>query len=892
MATFDAAPGLPSVVDPDQQDHAGAYASLDQLAQLFAPLQQPPSTYVDFFTQLAATGTPPTSYQQSKANALNYAGVPVTSAYTAQPNQLVLVDASAASVPVTLPASPTVNDLVAVVVSALTAPNVVTVSANGKAFNIAGGAQTLTLPLLGEIGQFQYVGGGIWVAALMAPPGSVDPAGTAAALTAALKTTLEAEIQAVASRAVPPPRSTSISPAGQFVLGLTARGPVINLGYPVNGLRIRVDQSPTGGTVGTPGATFQVSDSAGNLYGTPYTIPYAASSSTPYSFDDPAAGGWQPPDGSQMKLNFTGIGSTFPGAGITVELVADFPPATIGADTALATTTIGGASVGFAWQYTGTATPGTHVIVAKLGTTAPTSPSDGITATVAGSATSGQVTGLAANSTYAAGVWPVASDGTLGTPTFLAGAQAFTTAAADTSPPGPVTSPAYAAGATAITASWTNPTDADFHHVIARIKINVTSPFSAIPNNTQPTEGHPAATTTPGGSGAGTALPAGATSFTQTNLTASTNYVIGLFTVDAAGNINGTPVSIVCATTPTATTGQGLTGQVPAAYSKAWPTGTTDPIQLQDLSAYVGSGQTQPGFQGYANAVEGPTARANVGTMVDPLLGAGHYCMFMKMQRLTTSAGGAWMDSTSSVYKNHQGWFTVTGSSPTTYVTNGVGYYGSRVQNFKAPSQAWGAWDIEWWIANLDGSVATAIGTHSKGLTIMLFPDANWPKREVDYVEIPSGFPQTNVHYQTSTGGNGQMNTTTLPSGLVLPNIFAPIKTTMLLEPPPAGDLSNGRLRVFHQQAGTAGGAVQCFFDTNVPYVGDNLTAAKVAAFLSQAQVGHIGLAVAYQASSVTYDKVNDVTGGANFSAATGTGTNQRTGHMALIRSITQWAAA
>lgn len=58
MATFDATPGVPSLVEPDDQDRAGAYASLNQLAQFFAPLTDIPAVYKDYIaTQIALGGT-------------------------------------------------------------------------------------------------------------------------------------------------------------------------------------------------------------------------------------------------------------------------------------------------------------------------------------------------------------------------------------------------------------------------------------------------------------------------------------------------------------------------------------------------------------------------------------------------------------------------------------------------------------------------------------------------------------------------------------------------------------------------------------------------------------------------------------------------------------------
>lgn len=48
MASFDADPEIPSVIDPDDPGKAGAYATLDQDRGLFAPLNDIPSTYRDY----------------------------------------------------------------------------------------------------------------------------------------------------------------------------------------------------------------------------------------------------------------------------------------------------------------------------------------------------------------------------------------------------------------------------------------------------------------------------------------------------------------------------------------------------------------------------------------------------------------------------------------------------------------------------------------------------------------------------------------------------------------------------------------------------------------------------------------------------------------------------
>lgn len=706
-------------------------------------------------------------------------------------------------------------------------------------------------------------------------PAYVTPAELAAQL-AAVNTAL----QALSARATPAPRSIVHSVPGTMVLGLCERSAVVESGFTVSVVRARLDAAPTGAAL-----IVQIIETVSQNVLYTLTVPDGST-----AVDDTNAS-FTVTDADQLQFNVTQVGATKPGRGLTIEVAAAAGTSTgIGIGTVtLSQVAVGAASITLGLQYTGDTPVSTYTIVTKPGIAAPTSQTDGTTTTVDGAATTAQITGLTSATTYSFAAYPVAGDGTAGTPGTLTN---ITTAAPDTTPPGPVTGAGYAAGATSITPSWTNPTDADFDHTIIRLKISTQVPFATLAAGvTTPTEGHPAGTTTPSGTGSGTSFDSSVTSFTQTNLNPSTNYVIGIWTVDASGNINPTPVSIVCTTTAAATTGQGLTGQVPVNYSKAWPPVGTDPVQAQDMSAYTGSGQTLPGFQAWSKGNEGPTAHANVGIMTDPLLGTGHYVMFMKMAQITNG----WADSTSGVYKSNQGWFYINGTSPAQYTTSGTGWYGSRIQNFKAPSQAWGAWDIEWWIANLDGTVASAIGHASKGITIMLpFPDANWPKREVDAVEIPSGFPQSNIHFLNSSGGNGQLNTTVTPSGLTLPNIFSPVKTTVLLEPPPAGTggtiTGQGRLRIFHQQTGTAGGAVQTWLDTNKPYVGDNLTDAKVDLFLQQAQAGHIGIAVAYQSSSITI--TNGQATGSNFSAASGTGTNQRTGHMALIRSITQWAAA
>ena len=86
-----------------------------------------------------------------------------TSAYTANPNELVRVDTTSGSVTVTLPAQPAAGTIVAVKMVTLGGSNTVTVSSvAGDVFNKSGGSTSATLSLLGQGVVLEY-SAGIWL---------------------------------------------------------------------------------------------------------------------------------------------------------------------------------------------------------------------------------------------------------------------------------------------------------------------------------------------------------------------------------------------------------------------------------------------------------------------------------------------------------------------------------------------------------------------------------------------------------------------------------------------------------------------------------------------------------------------------------------------------------
>jgi hypothetical protein len=80
-----------------------------------------------------------------------------TSAYTAQPGDLVACDPTAAAFTVTLPSAPADKALVEVKIITATAPNAVTVACGGSdVYNRTGGATTFALTMPGHSATFQY----------------------------------------------------------------------------------------------------------------------------------------------------------------------------------------------------------------------------------------------------------------------------------------------------------------------------------------------------------------------------------------------------------------------------------------------------------------------------------------------------------------------------------------------------------------------------------------------------------------------------------------------------------------------------------------------------------------------------------------------------------------
>jgi hypothetical protein len=708
---------------------------------------------------------------------------------------------------------------------------------------------------------------------------------------AAFVAAVTAQVQAVASRPVPAPRTVEFAPAGAFNLGYAARGPFVNSGFTVGAVSARCDAAPTGA-----GATFQIVDFTANLVLYTFTIPAGAT-----TFDDPAAA-FTINDQTQIKLNCTQVGSTYPGRGLVLEMAAGAGSASssgIGSASALTAASVGGASISLVWQYTGDPAS-TFTVVTKPGSAAPATPTDGTATTVSGSVQSAQDTGLTANTTYSFGVWPVASDGTLGGPAFL---TAVTTLAADTTPPGQISGLTFQASQGSVTFSWTWPTDADVAGVTIRQQNNtggLTTTWSNLATiTTIPSEGHPSAgALSATGTGLNWTVGQG-NNFTRTGLTASTYYSFAFYTYDAAGNYNQTPVVQNFQTAATPAGNQGDNAKIPATYTNSW----SDKFQTSDLTAWIGAKQTLPGFEWWGHLNEGPTAHANVDVITDPILGGANKVMRMRMQRITNG----WANSTTSFYSGQQGWFANPAGG---YYTDGTGWYGARLQNFAAPSQASGAWEFTWWMANADGSTATAFGNNSKGLTAMWFPDTGWPQDEMDVVELFNAVQLgTNNHFKTATGGNGQTHAGTTNTYLGQPfNVFAPITTTVLWEPPPAGTggVSSGgqsggfgRFRIWHKQTGVTGdsgvGTPLTWYDTDKPYVGINMTDDTVWRQVTPANPGHIGLAVAWIPGSVTSTGSGSaavVTGGAGFGAATGSTATTRQGHAALIRKMTWWNAA
>jgi len=86
-----------------------------------------------------------------------------TSAYTANPNELVRVDTTSGNVTVTLPAQPAAGTIVAVKMVTLGGSNTVTITAvAGDVFDKAGGSATSSLSLLGQGKVLEYQAG-IWM---------------------------------------------------------------------------------------------------------------------------------------------------------------------------------------------------------------------------------------------------------------------------------------------------------------------------------------------------------------------------------------------------------------------------------------------------------------------------------------------------------------------------------------------------------------------------------------------------------------------------------------------------------------------------------------------------------------------------------------------------------
>jgi hypothetical protein len=87
-----------------------------------------------------------------------------TSAYTAQPNDLVKVDATSGNVPITLPTAPADKTRIAVKMIAVSGSNTTAIATGGSdVFNKAGGSTSATLTLLNQAATFQYEAAtGIW----------------------------------------------------------------------------------------------------------------------------------------------------------------------------------------------------------------------------------------------------------------------------------------------------------------------------------------------------------------------------------------------------------------------------------------------------------------------------------------------------------------------------------------------------------------------------------------------------------------------------------------------------------------------------------------------------------------------------------------------------------
>jgi hypothetical protein len=704
-----------------------------------------------------------------------------------------------------------------------------------------------------------YVGDG--VSPLLALIRSFDPPGTAAALFA----TANSAIQAVASRPTAPPRQTSYSIRGGWALGYASNGPIVNLGYDVGGVRARIDEPPQGQP-----AVLQLID------GATATVLYTMTIPVGQTLVDDLAASFHLNDGAQLRVNFTAIGSTFPGRGLQLELVASTTGTTgvsIGAASNLQPSSVGASSLTLTWDYSGGDTPDHYEIRWKAGASPPTSLSDGTAGPDAsGSATSQKVSGLTSGGFYSFAVTPVASDGTPGTPATLSNVQ---TAALDTTPPGPVSSIKWTASQGTVTFTWAWPTDPDVQQVIIRRKNNSTvTAWATLTAGQRPSEGKPAG----GGlnaTGDGYVFDVtGGNSFTDTGLNASTSYVYGFWTVDASGNINPVAVSAQTATTAAPV---GLQGDNAVILST---------FQLISVDAATGTATDNFNwFQGFAHGDQGPSDSANVDLITDPDLGAPAKCFRLQMRRYK-----GWADSTTSVYKNNKGFFYINGGG---YQTDGTGWYGTRGQA-NWPSQNSGALEVTWKIAKNDGSPATALGYATKGLTFMWFPDTGWPRDELDMIELFSAAElQANMHFLNSSGGNGQIFAG--HGGSQPFSVFSWITSTLLWEPPPAGTGGTGglgRMRLWHKQTGVNGGAPLIWFDTDKPYVSSagSATDDKVTRLLSQAQPGHVGIAVAYNPGTNTVAANGDVSG-SNFSCGTGTSGNTRTGHAALLRKVSWWKA-